>query len=39
MSQRTGEAEWKGSLKDGAGRMKLGSGAFETVRRGEGDES
>ncbi len=29
MPQRTGEAEWKGSLKHGAGRMKLGSGAFE----------
>jgi osmotically inducible protein OsmC len=26
---RNAEAEWKGSLKEGAGTMKLGSGAFE----------
>jgi osmotically inducible protein OsmC len=24
-----GEAEWKGSIKDGSGKVKLGSGAFE----------
>jgi osmotically inducible protein OsmC len=29
MPTRTAEAEWKGSLKDGSGRVKLGSGAFE----------
>lgn len=27
--QRTSEAEWKGSLKEGSGKMKLGSGAYE----------
>ena len=26
---RTAEAEWKGSIKDGGGTVKLGSGAFE----------
>jgi lipoyl-dependent peroxiredoxin len=26
---RTAEAEWKGNLKDGGGKMKLGSGAYE----------
>jgi osmotically inducible protein OsmC len=29
MAVRQSEAEWKGSLKEGAGRMRLGSGAFE----------
>jgi osmotically inducible protein OsmC len=29
MPTRTAEAEWKGALKDGAGKIKLGSGAFE----------
>jgi osmotically inducible protein OsmC len=29
MVQRTAEAEWRGGLQDGAGTMKLGSGAFE----------
>jgi len=29
MPTRKAEAEWTGSLKDGAGRVKLGSGAFE----------
>jgi lipoyl-dependent peroxiredoxin len=29
MATRTSSAEWKGSLKDGAGTMKLGSGAYE----------
>ncbi|MGI8904903.1 MAG: OsmC family protein [Candidatus Sumerlaeaceae bacterium] len=29
MAARTSEAEWKGGLKEGAGTMKLGSGAFE----------
>jgi lipoyl-dependent peroxiredoxin len=29
MPIRTAEAEWKGNLMEGAGRMKLGSGAFE----------
>lgn len=29
MVERTAEAEWRGSLKEGAGVMKLGSGAFE----------
>ncbi len=28
MPVRTAEAEWKGNLMDGAGEMKLGSGAF-----------
>ncbi len=28
MVERTAEAEWKGSLSDGTGIMKLGSGAF-----------
>lgn len=27
--QRTSDAEWKGSLKEGSGKMKLGSGAYE----------
>lgn len=27
--ERTAEAEWKGSIKEGAGKVKLGSGAFE----------
>jgi osmotically inducible protein OsmC len=26
---RTADAEWKGNLKEGSGKMKLGSGAFE----------
>ena len=29
MVARTAEAEWRGSLRQGAGVMKLGSGAFE----------
>jgi lipoyl-dependent peroxiredoxin len=29
MSTRTGYATWEGTLKDGKGEMKLGSGAFE----------
>ena len=29
MPTRSAEAEWKGALKDGAGKIKLGSGAFE----------
>ena len=29
MPTRKAEAEWKGNLKDGQGRVKLGSGAFE----------
>jgi osmotically inducible protein OsmC len=29
MAVRTSEAEWHGSLRDGAGKMKLGSGAYE----------
>jgi osmotically inducible protein OsmC len=29
MAVRTSSAEWKGTLKDGAGVMKLGSGAYE----------
>lgn len=29
MVERTAEAQWKGSLADGAGVIKLGSGAFE----------
>ncbi len=29
MPIRTAEAEWQGSLSKGAGRMRLGSGAFE----------
>lgn len=29
MPERRAEAEWKGDLRKGAGRMKLGSGAFE----------
>lgn len=29
MTTRTSSAEWKGTLKDGAGTMKLASGAFE----------
>ena len=29
MVARSAEAEWKGSLSDGSGTMKLGSGAFE----------
>ena len=29
MAVRTAEAEWRGNLREGAGRMKLGSGAFE----------
>lgn len=29
MTTRTSFAEWKGTLKDGAGTMKLASGAFE----------
>lgn len=27
--KRTSEAQWKGSIKDGGGSVKLGSGAFE----------
>ena len=27
--KRTSEAEWKGSITEGAGKIKLGSGAFE----------
>jgi osmotically inducible protein OsmC len=29
MATRTAKAEWKGTLKEGAGTMALGSGAFE----------
>ena len=29
MAKRVSEAEWRGDLKDGAGTLKLGSGAFE----------
>jgi osmotically inducible protein OsmC len=29
MAVRTSSAEWKGTLKDGHGTMKLGSGAYE----------
>src|SRR5438552_18784894 len=29
MATRTGSAVWEGTLKDGKGKMKLGSGAFE----------
>ncbi|MGH9405525.1 MAG: OsmC family protein [Terriglobia bacterium] len=29
MPTRSAEAEWKGNLSDGGGKMKLGSGAFE----------
>ena len=29
MPIRTATAEWKGTLKEGAGTMKVGSGAFE----------
>lgn len=29
MAVRTSEAEWQGNLKQGQGKMKLGSGAFE----------
>ena len=29
MKTRTAEAHWEGSLKDGKGKMSLGSGAFE----------
>ena len=29
MAIRSSSAQWKGSLKDGAGTMKLGSGAYE----------
>lgn len=29
MPIRTAEGEWKGTLQEGSGRMKLGSGAFE----------
>ena len=29
MAIRTSEASWEGSLKDGKGKMRLGSGAFE----------
>jgi osmotically inducible protein OsmC len=29
MTTRTGSAVWEGTLKDGSGTMKLGSGAFE----------
>ena len=29
MAVRTSEAEWRGNLREGTGRIKLGSGAFE----------
>ena len=29
MAQRISDAEWRGDLKDGAGTLRLGSGAFE----------
>jgi lipoyl-dependent peroxiredoxin len=29
MAVRTSEAEWRGNLREGAGKLKLGSGAFE----------
>ena len=29
MPARTSEAEWRGNLREGQGRLKLGSGAFE----------
>jgi osmotically inducible protein OsmC len=31
MTIRMADAEWKGSLKEGAGQVKLGSGAFESA--------
>ena len=41
MATRTGSAVWEGTLKNGHGKMKLGSGAFEgaysfTSRFGDG---
>ena len=30
--KRTSEAEWKGSITEGEGKIKLGSGAFEGSR-------
>ena len=29
MALRTGEAEWNGTIREGTGRLRLGSGAFE----------
>ncbi len=29
MTVRTSSAEWKGTLKEGSGSMKVGSGAYE----------
>jgi osmotically inducible protein OsmC len=29
MALRTGEAEWNGTIREGKGRLRLGSGAFE----------
>jgi lipoyl-dependent peroxiredoxin len=29
MPERKAEARWRGSLKDGSGTMRVGSGAFE----------
>ena len=29
MPERKADAQWKGSLRDGSGTMRLGSGAFE----------
>ena len=29
MAKRVSDAEWRGDLKDGAGTLRLGSGAFE----------
>src|SRR5687768_17458520 len=29
MAVRTADAEWKGNLNDGSGKMRFGSGAFE----------
>ena len=29
MSTRTSSAEWKGSLKEGSGNMRVGNGAWE----------
>jgi len=39
MAVRSAEAEWKGTLREGAGKMKLGSGAYEgsySSRKGRG---
>ena len=33
MPTRTAEAEWKGNLAEGAGRLKVGSGAFVQIHK------